>query len=108
MTTATLEKTSRPSARTQLSVDFPRQYQTIVGSEYTFRISAPENARSVEIAVDQGDWRPCRPAVGYWWFDWTGYDDGEHEAVARLVTAEGCTISAEPHEFVVRRDAQFT
>ncbi|NNN05762.1 MAG: hypothetical protein HKL90_07660 [Elusimicrobia bacterium] len=107
MTTATLEKTAPPSARTQLSVDFPRQYQTIVGMTYTFRISAPESARSVEIAVDQGDWRPCRPAVGYWWFDWSGYDEGEHEAVARFVTAEGFAVSAEPHEFVVRRDDQF-
>jgi|SRR3569832_2595938 len=87
---------------TQLSIDFPLQGDTITGADYTVRVSAPLDSRQVEIAVDQGAWKPCRQASGFWWFDWAGYESGEHELVARLVTAEGRTISTEPHEFFVR------
>lgn len=86
---------------TQLSIDYPRQGETITGEGYTFRISAPLDSRVVEVAVDQSDWRPCRQASGFWWFDWAGYESGEHQLVARLVTAEGRPISTEPHEFLV-------
>lgn len=87
---------------TQLSIDYPRQGETITGAGYTFRVSAPLDSRVVEVAIDQGPWKPCREASGFWWFDWSGYESGEHQLVARLVTAEGRPISTEPHEFLVR------
>ncbi|MBI4060451.1 MAG: hypothetical protein HY403_03390 [Elusimicrobia bacterium] len=102
MAIATKEKREKPSIRTQLSVDFPRQYEKISGSDYTFRISAPEDVQKVEAAIDQGDWRPCRQGAGYWWCDWSGYENGEHEITARLVAADGRVVSAEPHEFFVQ------
>jgi hypothetical protein len=101
MPTATKPRETKKSVRTQLSVDFPRQGETITGTEYTFRISAPGDVRKVEAAVDQEEWRLCRQAAGYWWCDWSGYENGEHEVTARLVTAEGRAFSAEPHEFLV-------
>ncbi|MFI5363441.1 MAG: hypothetical protein ACHQ49_15855 [Elusimicrobiota bacterium] len=96
------EKIQKASVRTQLSVDFPRQGETIASDAYTFRISAPGDVQKVEVAIDQAEWRPCRQSAGYWWSDWSGYENGEHEITARLVTAEGRAISAEPHEFFVR------
>jgi hypothetical protein len=102
MPAATKHRHQKTSVRTQLSVDYPRQEETITGDAYTFRISAPGDVQKVEAAVDQGDWRPCRQAAGYWWCDWSGYENGEHEVTARLVTAEGSVFNAEPHEFFVK------
>ena len=93
----------KPAVRLKLAVDFPAQNEKIISDEYTFRVDAPLDCAAVEIAVDQGPWRPCRSASGYWWHDWFGYDDGEHEIAARLTTAEGTTVTSEPHEFFVER-----
>lgn len=90
----------RPSARTMLAVDFPRQGETVTSPHYAVRLSAPEDAAQVEISVDQGDWIPCRKAAGYWWHDWSGYGEGEHEVVARIQVA-GKLVSSEPHGFRV-------
>lgn len=95
-------KTHKKAHLTQLSVDFPRQNEVIASSEYTFRISAPADVQKVEVTIDHGPWHHCRQAAGFWWCDWSGYDDGEHEVTARLVTGDGRTVSAEPHEFFVR------
>jgi hypothetical protein len=104
MATATKEKNNKSQVkivRTQLSVDFPRQGERINSANYTFRISAPGDVK-VEVAVDQGDWKPCRQAAGYWWYDWSGYENGEHEITARLVSNTGRAVNAEPHEFFVQ------
>ena len=82
-------------------LDYPVQGDTISGRDYTVRISAPEGTKLVEVAVDQGQWKPCRQAAGYWWYDWSGYEAGEHEIVARSNTPEGRTLRSEPHEFLV-------
>jgi hypothetical protein len=90
----------------QLTVDYPRQGEKITGVSYTFRISAPANVQKVEVAIDQADWQPCRVSEGYWWSDWSGYENGEHEITARIVTAEGKSVVAEPHEFFVQLEKQ--
>ncbi len=102
MAIATKERKHKHPARTQLSVDFPRQDEKISSAEYTFRISAPEDVQKVEVSIDQTDWRPCRKAAGFYWCDWSGYENGEHEITARLVTSTGRIVSAEPHEFFVQ------
>lgn len=99
-------KKQKPSARTQLSVDFPRQGEKISSADYTFRISAPGDVQKIEVCVDQGGWQPCRNSAGYWWYDWSDYEEGEHEITARLATADGKTASGEPHEFFVQLEKQ--
>lgn len=93
-----------PQARTMLAVDYPRQGESIEVPFYSIRLSAPEDAAAMEIAIDQGDWRACRKAAGYWWYDWSGYESGEHEIVARL-RIDGRIVTCEPHEFFVRLPA---
>ena len=100
------EKIRNHLVRARLNVDFPRQSETVGSVDYTIRVDAPEDAQKVEVAVDQGEWRPCRRSSGYWWHDWSGYEDGEHEVVARLVCAHGKTVLSEAHEFVVAREKQ--
>ncbi|MEK7232481.1 MAG: hypothetical protein AAB268_01590 [Elusimicrobiota bacterium] len=104
MATAVKEKNQKQSVRTQLSVDFPRQGEKISGDSYTFRISAPEDVQKVEAAVDRGAWRECRRSAGYWWYDWSGFENGGHEITARLVTADGRAVSAQTREFFVQLD----
>lgn len=92
----------KPSVRTMLAVDFPRQGERIASREYTLRVSAPEDIKRMDVSIDQGDWLPCRKSAGYWWYDWSGYDSGEHEILARIETSDGKFVSCEPHEFLVQ------
>ncbi len=85
-----------------LSVDFPRQNEAVTSERYSIRITAPADCKEVDISIDQGAWRPCRKDGGHWWYDWAGYETGEHEIIARLETPEGRRVACEPHEFFVR------
>lgn len=86
-----------------LAVEYPRQNEKITSADYTVRVFAPETAKKVGISVDQGPWKSCRNAVGYWWFDWAGFEDGEHQIVVSMETSEGNRVISEPHEFFVER-----
>lgn len=84
-------------------VEFPLQDETIVSPQYTFRIGVPANAAVVDVSIDQGPWLRCRSVAGYWWYDWSGYEDGEHEIIARARGESGRWRLSTPHEFTVAR-----
>lgn len=65
-------------------VDYPQESEVIQSSEYSLRISAPESVAGVEICINHGSWEPCRSAVGFWWYDWSGYKSGEYRVTARI------------------------
>lgn len=90
----------------RLSVDFPEHHERITSPRYTVRVAAPEGFRKVEVSIDHTGWQPCRYAVGYWWFDWSGYQSGRHELVARLQAPDGRTLALEPRRFFVELDAE--
>ena len=71
----------RARAAIKPRIEFPREGERLETDSYTARIHAPD-AVMVHAAVDQGEWRECRPSVGYWWFDWTEDEAGEHELIA--------------------------
>jgi len=85
-----------------VSVSYPNEMEIISNLNYTLQIAVGEPAQAVELSIDQGDWRPCREGLGLWWYDWSGYDSGEHEAVARLRRPDGTTILSEPRIFEVK------
>lgn len=95
-----LSAEQHPSA-TRLAVDFPEHNEKIVSSRYTIRLAVPEGYKKAEISIDQGPWQPCRYAVGYWWYDWSGLMNGKHELTARVQTPDGKTVSLEPRRFSV-------
>ena len=66
--------------------DYPQKGETIAGPNYTFRISAPQDARRVEICINQGPWQACRKSAGYWWYDCRDLSRGPYEAQARVYT----------------------
>lgn len=84
-------------------VDFPKESETIVGADYSFRVVAPEASVSADVCIDQGEWLKCRHAVGFWWFDWRPTEAGEHELVARVRGADGTVLVSEPRIFFVKR-----
>ena len=67
----------------EVTLDYPQERERVIGPEYTFRVAARAASR-VEIAIDGNAWQPCRQAEGYWWYDWSGYLSGKHQAVARI------------------------
>jgi len=72
-----------PAVATTVTVDYPKERESVISPDYTFRIDA-KGAGRVEISIDQNEWQPCRQAEGYWWYDWAGYMSGKHQAVARI------------------------
>jgi len=72
-----------PAVAAEITVDYPQERERVISPEYTFRVAARAASR-VEISIDQNEWRPCRQAAGYWWYDWSGYMSGKHQAVARI------------------------
>lgn len=97
----TTKRKHSKSKTVMLAVEFPRQDERITSSDYTVRVFAPETALKVGISIDQGPWKSCRSAVGYWWYDWSGFEDGRHQIVVSMTTPEGSRIISEPHEFEV-------
>lgn len=83
----------KPAGLKRITVDFPREDEAIGSAAYAFRIEAAD-AERVDLSIDDGLWRPCRPAVGYWWFDWEGCPAGRHQAVARAVRNGESELSA--------------
>ncbi|MFI5361931.1 MAG: hypothetical protein ACHQ49_08185 [Elusimicrobiota bacterium] len=78
-----LDAPDEPAKAPMLSVDHPKKRERIFHPEYTFRVETP-SPEPVEVSIDGEDWKACRPSVGYWWYDWSDYGTGLHQAVFRL------------------------
>lgn len=72
-----------PVAVAEITMDYPQERERVTSPDYTFRIEA-KGASRVEISIDQNEWQPCRQAEGYWWYDWSGYMSGKHQAISRI------------------------
>ena len=72
-----------PVVSAEITVDYPQEKELVISPDYTFRVAAKAASR-VEISIDDSEWQPCRQADGYWWYDWSGYMSGKHQAVARI------------------------
>ena len=86
---------SRPAVR----VECPGAGDVIARPSYTIKVAATSGVAGVDVSIDQGDWMPCREALGFWWFDWNGFDKGEHELSARSRMGDGLTANAVPRLF---------
>src|SRR4051812_30280503 len=86
---AVLQRPPLKLARPVVRIAFPRDGETISHPSYALQIETAEDATCVDVCFDQGEWQPCRESLGLWWFDWSGYDTGEHEVVARVRKPDG-------------------
>lgn len=76
-------------APTLFALDFPQLHELIVSQQYTLRFTAPEDAVSLEISINDGPWQFARFSVGHWWYDWSGYEAGRHRLRARVLGPTG-------------------
>lgn len=90
-------------SRAAVLVEYPVEDEKITGNSYTFRVAATPGAKAVELSIDKGDWRPCREAAGFWWYDWSGFQDGEHEATARTHVGDAISVNSATRRFTVQR-----
>jgi hypothetical protein len=101
-------KTQAPAKRRvpapRLAVEYPQEGEVVASSSYIFRIDA--NAPRVEIAIDGGDWQSCRRSDDYWWFHWSDYESGRHQAIVRGAPQAGRESAARTCRFVVELPPQ--
>ncbi len=95
MKTAAEARTKAPP----IAVEYPQEGEIITSPSYTFRIDA--GAARVEIAVDGNVWTSCRRSDGYWWFDWSDYESGLHQALVREAPRGETEPPARVRRFVV-------
>ncbi len=77
-------------------IEYPRPNEAITSDTYTFRVAAMPGVKKVEISTDGSAWEPCRLSGDSWWYDWSGYEAGEHELAARVQLANGQFHTTEP------------
>jgi hypothetical protein len=92
----------RPSAP-PVAVEYPQDGELVVSPVYTLRLGAKPGVESIEVSIDGGPWQACRPSVGHWWYDWSGYGDGAHTIEARGELGGGVRASSAPRRVTVER-----
>ena len=80
-------------------MDYPQEGEVVTSPSYSIRIAAA--APRVEIAIDGGGWTSCRRRDDYWWFDWSDYDSGPHQALVRAAPQPGPEPPARVRRFLV-------
>jgi hypothetical protein len=81
-------------------VDYPLEGEIVKSPHYTLRIGASETD-AVEVSIDGKEWQACRPNVGYWWYDWSGYSAGGHSIVARVKSSAARYSKSKLRHFTV-------
>lgn len=86
------------------TVDYPQKEELVTSPVYAIRITVPAEAEKVEVSLDRSPWQACRQSAGYWWYDWSGYVSGEHEAAVRVHPSQGKSYTLPKRRFEVRLD----
>jgi hypothetical protein len=84
---AVIEPDQDSSKKLEVAVDFPQEGESIWTGHYAIRLSGTPNAE-VEVSINNGDWKACRAAVGYYWHDWWA-DGTANEIAARIRVNKG-------------------
>jgi len=75
-------------------IDYPEKDERVTSPHYSIRAGARQDVDKVEISIDGSPWLSCRPAAGYWWYDWSGYISGGHEVKCRAHRGGNVILSA--------------
>ena len=86
--TGAAAKTKLVDTNEYVVVDYPKNLENITARHYAVRMGASD-CTGVDISVNDQPWQPCRHAVGYWWFDWSDLQPGNHQLVARMHKRNG-------------------
>ena len=75
------------AAKDYVVIDHPKSGETLTHSYYAVRVGASWG--QPEISIDGSNWKACRHAAGYFWFDWSPIPPGQHKLTARIKAADG-------------------
>ena len=89
------------TAEDRPDIEYPQQDETVISRSYAIRVAAPASVEALDVSIDQGPWRPCRKDVGFWWYDWSDFPDGEHEIIARIRGRGGRWRMSAPRRLLV-------
>jgi len=88
--------------KNSIALDYPLENETITSRDYSFRMTAEGDIKSVMAFIDSGNnGQTCREAVGHWWYDWSGYQDGDHNVRIEARTGSGKKLVTETRSFRV-------
>ena len=68
--------------QSKLSIDYPQAAENVQRGHYSIRISGCLN--ECQVAIDDGEWQPCRSAEGFSWYDWYPEQPGTHRISVRV------------------------
>lgn len=80
---------TKVAAEAHVIMEYPKVNELILGKQYTFRLVASNDVKDVEVSVNGGHWQQCRPIDGFFWYDWNGFDQGDHKIIARARLHDG-------------------
>jgi len=89
-------------AKAAVSIDYPQAGETVFPGHYAIRITAPEAAKT-EISIDNSPWQPCREELGHWWYDWTDFEPGIHQARVQALSASGAITAVATRQITVKK-----
>jgi len=72
-------------------IDHPKENEIINHPHYTIKIGVSGEG-NVEVSIDGGDWKSCRQAGGFWWYDWANYPSMTHKIIVRLRNNKGKVV----------------
>jgi hypothetical protein len=82
-------------------VKYPRAGETVSRPSYSVQVEAPADPVRVELRINDSDWIACREALGLFWYDWAGFEPGNHRLVARVMTKDGDMLESVEREIIV-------
>lgn len=91
---------AKPRRKGAVQVKYPRAGETVFRPSYSVQIETSPDPVRVELRINDADWRPCREALGLWWFDWSGFEPGAHRLVARVMTQDGDVLESIEREIL--------
>lgn len=98
-------KAQAEGAEKRPEIQYPAEGETVVSPSYAIRVDAPAAVEALDVSIDMGPWQACRKDVGYWWYDWAGYADGEHDIITRVRGRSGRWRMSSPRSVVVATTA---
>lgn len=75
-------RTKQDSQDAGPNIDYPQAGEKVLAGHYAIRISGC--TAECEVAIDDGEWQPCRSADGFNWYDWTPIAAGRYRISARV------------------------
>jgi hypothetical protein len=96
-----ITQTSTESGPAKITVEYPKENESINSKHYAFKISARIPVVKVEVSLDGSELKACRQAAGHWWFDWTGYSSKGYALTARARSKDGAEHMSSVRRFVV-------